>query len=243
LSDELNELANDAVQTNIDEEDDTEDLLTFNVPEEDHSILTFSKHSSAVFCCSFCPSKQYVVSGGEDDKAYVWNRDTGELIYEILDHKDSVISATFSADGNYLATGDMAGEIFCFKMNEEKEFKKVWEYSMGDMEWMKWHKSANVLMAGSSNEGEIYVWRIPSGDCKVLPGNGAKCETAEIASDGKNLFAGYGDGTVKLWDIKNNNVIMEINRDNHMGHKDRVSCVSCDPENPCFASGGEDGLL
>ncbi|XP_055387174.1 angio-associated migratory cell protein [Condylostylus longicornis] len=239
--DELLEIANSMPQSTI--EDEGDNAIGEKVPEEDHSILTFSKHNLAVFCCSLHPSKPWAVSGSEDDKAYVWNRNTGEVVQEITGHKDSVIAASFSSDGNYLATGDMAGEIFCFKISGDEEIKKVWEYSMGDMGWMMWHRAANILLAGSSVEGEIYVWRIPSGDCKVLPGNGEKCETAELTADGKKLFAGYGGGTVKLWDIKSNTVTMEVNKDHHMGHKDGVSSVSCDSDNPMYISGGEDGKI
>jgi angio-associated migratory cell protein len=92
-------------------------------------------------------------------------------------HGDSVIAAEFSYDGVYLATGDMAGDIQVFKVTQN--YKKVWEYSMGDMGWMKWHTGANVLMAGAE-AGETYIWRIPSGDCKVLQGNGSKSETASV---------------------------------------------------------------
>lgn len=71
----------------------------------------------------------------------------------------------------------MAGDIQVFK--PKNNYKKVWEFSMGDMSWMKWHKAAYVLAAGAES-GEIYIWRIPSGDCKVLLGGGEKCETAEV---------------------------------------------------------------
>ena len=148
-----------------------------NLPERDDSELTFEKHTDSLFCGNFHPNGELAVTGGEDDKAFVWKVETGEVVLEITEHKDSVIAAEFSYDGNYLATGDMAGEIRAFKV--DKNYKKVWEFSMGDMCWMKWHSKANVLMAGSDS-GEIYIWRIPSGDCKVLQGAGHKCECATV---------------------------------------------------------------
>lgn len=148
-----------------------------NLPERDDSELTFKMHTDSLFCGNFHPNGELAVTGGEDDKAFVWKVDTGEMVFEISDHKDSVIAAEFSHDGNYLATGDMAGEIRAYKV--DNKYKKVWEFSMGDMCWMKWHSKANVLMAGSDS-GEIYIWRIPSGDCKVLQGSGQKCECATV---------------------------------------------------------------
>lgn len=44
-------------------------------------------------------------SGGCDDKAYVWDAKTGEALYALEDHKDSVIAVAFNHDGKYIATG------------------------------------------------------------------------------------------------------------------------------------------
>jgi angio-associated migratory cell protein len=52
-------------------------------PIRDDAILTFSEHTSAIFCGSFHPTENWAVTGGEDDKAFVWNIDTGEVLYEV----------------------------------------------------------------------------------------------------------------------------------------------------------------
>lgn len=113
------------------------------------------------------------MTGGEDDKAYVWSTENADIVFEVAGHNDSVVAAEFSSDGAYLATGDMAGKIQVFKLAQN--YKLVWDFEMGDMSWMQWHLAANVLFAGADT-GETYVWRIPTGDCKVLDGNGHKSE-------------------------------------------------------------------
>ncbi|XP_055906939.1 angio-associated migratory cell protein isoform X1 [Eupeodes corollae] len=223
-----------------DDEDNNDAEPEPRTPVQDDAILTLRGHAGSAFTCSMHPTKDWAVTGGEDDKAIVWNTQTGEKIHTVEGHKDSVIETHFSSDGSYLATGDMAGEIMVFKISDD--LTKIWDYSMGDMCWMKWHRAANVLIAGSE-AGEIYIWRIPSGDCKILPGNGVKCESAEITGDGKKLLAGYGNGTVKLWDIKSNSIVMEVELNHPMAHKDNVSTVSCDKENPVYMTGGEDGKI
>ena len=216
-----------------------------DVPERDDSILTFEKHSDSLFCGSFNPDGTLAVTGGEDDKAFVWKTDDGEVVFEVTEHKDSVIAAEFSYDGTFLATGDMAGEVKVFKI--EKNYKKVWEFSMGDMSWMKWHRKANVLLAGS-DVGEVYIWRIPSGDCKVLQGSGEKCEIAVFTNDDKKLAAGYGDGTFKLWDVKNQQVLLNIppelreavNEDDSVPAP-AITTIDCDNENQVIIAGSVDG--
>lgn len=216
-------------------------------PERDDAILTFSKHTNSLFCGSFNSDGTLAVTGGEDDKAIIWKVDTGEVVFEVDEHKDSVIAAEFSHDDAYLATGDMAGELRVFKA--EKNYKKVWEFSMGDMSWMKWHNKANVLLAGSE-EGEIYIWRIPSGDCKVLRGSGEKCEVAKFTFDEKRLAAGYGDGSFKLWDIKNQQVLQNIPPDTSSKNEEEdeeeeqppaITTIDTDNENQVIVTGSVDG--
>lgn len=113
---------------------------------------------------------------------------------------------------------------------------------MGDMSWMRWHTAANVLLAGGE-AGEVYVWRIPSGDCKVLQGNGYKSEVGELTNDGKKLIVGYGDGTIKLWDIKASSVLQEILADSSFGHSSAITSIAADPDNGIFLSGSEDGKI
>lgn len=220
------------------EEPENDDII----PERDDSSVTFKKHTDSLFCGSFHPSGEFAVTGGEDDKAYVWSTDTGEVIFEVTDHKDSVIAAEFSTDGNFLATGDMAGEIKAFRV--DKDYKNVWEFSMGDMAWMKWHRKANVLLAGAES-GEIYIWRIPSGDCKVLGGESVKCEVGVFTSDEKRLAAGYSDGSFKLWDIKEQQVILHIppekTREDQPEVPQAITTIATDSENNLIVAGSENG--
>lgn len=222
-----------------------EEEYEFEPPERDDSVLTFSKHTDSLFCGSINPDATLAVTGAEDDKAFVWAVDSGEVVFEVTEHKDSVISAEFSYDGTFLATGDMAGEIKVFKI--EKNFKKVWEFSMGDMSWMKWHRKANLLLAGAES-GEVYLWRIPSGDCKVLQGNGSTCEVAVFTQDDKTLAAGYSDGTFKLWDVKNQQVMQNItpnatkNEDGEdLEPSPSITTIDTDNENNLIIAGCTDG--
>ena len=71
-----------------------------------------------------------VVSGGEDDKAYVWSIADGQVVLECENHTDSVTSALFSYDGSYLATADMGGFIQVWKMANKSV---VWSFDTGDL--------------------------------------------------------------------------------------------------------------
>ena len=70
-----------------------------------------------------------MASGGEDDRAFVWDRtkstgddeDGGQVILKCDGFKDSVVNVAFSHDGTYFAAADMAGNV------------KVWKLSNGNL--------------------------------------------------------------------------------------------------------------
>ncbi|XP_016994762.1 angio-associated migratory cell protein [Drosophila takahashii] len=232
-----------------DEEEDEEELRDreriANIRDE--AAVTFKEHTAPVFACSLHPAYNWAVTGSEDDRAYVWDTSTAEVLYEIADHKDTVTETHFSHDGVYLATGDLSGELFAFKVSEQREERpilaKIWEYSMSDMSWLFWHRAAHILLAGSDS-GEVFVWRIPSGDCKILPGQSSRCESGELSGDGKKLFTAYMNGSVKLWDLKSCQVLMEVNEQHPMGFGEIThAVVACERESPFYVCAEASGKM
>ena len=51
-------------------------------------------------------------------------------------------------------------------------------------QWMKWHPGAHVLLAGTV-DGDAWMWKIPSGDCKTFQGPGCTASSGLLLTDGK----------------------------------------------------------
>jgi len=49
---------------------------------------------------------------------------------------------------------------------------------------MEWHQESHILFAGAV-EGETWMWKIPSGDCKTIAGFGIQNECGKLLPDGK----------------------------------------------------------
>ncbi|XP_015181937.1 PREDICTED: angio-associated migratory cell protein [Polistes dominula] len=205
-------------------------------PEKEDATLVFTGHKSgSVFCGFLSKAGKIAVTGSEEDKAYVWDTTTGEIILNCTDHKDSIIFAEFNFDETYLATGDMSGIIQLWRLSDKS---MIWNYNMGDATWMKWHMAANVLIAGSVN-GEIFMWKVPDGDCKVLQGFGNRTEAGVILPDGKRLAVGYEDGTIRVFDLKSNNMISTI--PSNVGHNAAITALDCYIDNNLILSAAVDG--
>ncbi|XP_030637245.1 angio-associated migratory cell protein [Chanos chanos] len=204
--------------------------------EQDDSELTFSKHSGSVFCVSLDPvTNTLAITGGEDDKAFVWRVSDGEVLFECTGHKDSVTCAMFSHDSKLVASGDMSGVIKVWKVETKEE---VWSFEVGDLEWLEWHPCAPVLLAGTT-DGNVWMWKIPGGDCKTFQGPSCQSTSGKILPDGKRAMVGYEDGSIRLWDLKQGNTIHVIKgRDGHQG---ALTSMECNKDGTLVLTGSVDG--
>ncbi|XP_060570298.1 angio-associated migratory cell protein-like [Ruditapes philippinarum] len=202
---------------------------------KDMADIVFDKHTDAVFCVSIDPkSCDLVVTGGQDDKAYVWKLSTGEVLFECIGHKDSVTCTGFSHDGVYVATADISGLVIVWKIDSKEV---VFTFECSDAEWMKWHPASHVLFLGTV-DGDVWMWKIPSGDCKTLQSHGRTASCGVVLGDGKRMCVGYDDGSVKLWDLKSGTIQHSVT--GNSAHKSTVLSVDVNPLNNLIISGSTD---
>jgi hypothetical protein len=51
------------------------------------------------------------------------------------------------------------------------------------IQWLQWHPVANVLLLGTV-DGDVWMWKIPSGDCKTFQGPGCTATSGRVLPDG-----------------------------------------------------------
>lgn len=234
LADELDDVDFEEDPGNVDDEGwETEDEME---ADQDDSELTFSSHKGSVFCVSLDPvTNTMAVTGGEDDKAFVWSVSDGEVLFECTGHKDSVTCAVFSHDSSLVATGDMSGLIKVWKVETKEE---IWSFEVGDLEWLEWHPCAPVLLAGT-DEGNVWMWKVPAGDCKTFQSAACQATSGKVLPDGKRAVVGYEDGSVRVWDLKQGNAIHVIKGQD--GHQGALTCLACNKDGSLVLTGSVDG--
>lgn len=84
-----------------------------------------------MFCCSLSKNGELAATGSQEDKAYLWNTNTGEIILSTdTSHDDSVIFSEFNYNDKYVATADMRGKIKLWKTSDKT---CVWETTLNDI--------------------------------------------------------------------------------------------------------------
>lgn len=204
-SEEIEEIIDveDVVSTGelSDEEGDGKEMSPESLLPSIEPSLSLHGHTANIFTVDL--SEKLCASGGEDDIAYVWDIQSGTKLLECKGHKDSVICVRFNNKGNLLATGDMNGLIFVWDLTD---FTLKTQFDINELEWLLWHPSADILLAGSK-DGEVWMWLIPTSSCKVYPGDGSSCSAGQIVQPGTHLCAGYEDGSIRIWNLKDQSYV------------------------------------
>lgn len=160
----------------------------------------FKRHNDSVLCCSIDSRNRIAVSGGIDDTAFVWDIKTKHVIFECQGHRESVVAAAFSANSTYVATGDLNGHI---QARNTTTGNKVFEYDIDEINWILWHDSSEFVLLAGTTKGDFWMWNINDpAAVKTFPSYGHACTAAKLLPDGINIIVSYGDGSVRMFDLK-----------------------------------------
>jgi len=192
---------------------------------EDSSLNQFVEHNVAVHCLAFHPEDaNKVVSGGQDDKAFIWDilkydasaiglddeeedrRESGCL--ELADHEDTVMECGWNRSGKFVATASMDGTLRVYRCSKGMALVSALELD-DEVTFMRWHpaeKRRNELMAGGKDKN---VWmfeydkkRKSFENIQILSGHSAEIECGGFTrfNGGQYAFSGDQDGMIVVWD-------------------------------------------
>ncbi|XP_053208424.1 angio-associated migratory cell protein-like [Panonychus citri] len=194
----------------------------------------FAGHSGPVFCCSLNSKGDLAVTGGEDDKAYIWSTNSFQVVGQ-LDFEDSVIDVGFNCDDTLIAAIDMEGYVqVCSLSNGER----VYDYDIGaDINWLQWHPTLpETLMVGTQTDC-TYILSLDY-TTKDLRGPGADNPAGTFFRDGQKAVTGYENGTIRIWDTVISKPIYTIKPPS--AHKDSVISLEVKKDDSLIASGSLD---
>lgn len=214
-------------------------------------IREVSAHEKWIRKIASSPDKTLVASVADDMKCQLWNVETGELVRTLEGHEpmtpqhypSMLFAATFSADGQYLATADKVGHIVVWEVSTGNQLAAIeapltytWDpkqrrHSIGGIRSLAFSADGTLLAAGGTGQInnvdhlealariEIFDWQ--KGErTHEFPGDEVKGLVEFMAFDpeGKWLVGVGGDhgGFVKFVDLGEKKTLKQITVGGHI---------------------------
>jgi guanine nucleotide-binding protein subunit beta-2-like 1 protein len=164
--------------------------------------ITESGHNGWVSCVRFSPNTQtpLIVSGGWDNMVKVWDLTTCKLKTDLPGHTANINAVTVSPDGSLCASGGKDGTAMLWDLNEGKF---LYQLDAGDdINALIFSPNHYWLCAATSKC--IKIWDLESKSLveELAPDTQRKipaCISLAWSSDGVNLFSGYTDKLIRVW--------------------------------------------
>jgi len=178
------------------------------------------------------------VSGGGDDKAYVWNTSSGQQLYAVEGHTDTVNNVAFSHDGSMFAVGSMDGTITVHNSADASLISTL-EGPASDIEFFAWHPKGPVIVAGSADT-TLWMWTASNGKCmQVYSAHMGAVLCGSFTHDGKVVVSGSEDGSAIAWNPRSAQPIHHFKGASF--HEGPINALACHPSQRLLLTGSQDG--
>jgi guanine nucleotide-binding protein subunit beta-2-like 1 protein len=183
-------------------------LKIWNVKGECVYTLDKDCHTDWVSCVRFSPAVQspVIVSGGWDNVVKVWSLADFRCLHTLKGHTGYVSTVTVSPDGSLCASGGKDGVAKLWDLNRgESLYELPCNETINQLAF-----SPNRYWLCAATETTIHIWDLESKATiaeLTAPKSEEKksspeCLSVAWSADGSTLFAGFTDGTIRAWGVK-----------------------------------------
>ena len=182
----------------------------------------------------------------EDGYVEIRTLDGFELKIKWKAHDKAVDAATYSRNGQWIAT---AGQDGLAKIWDARTGVLVQTFRPGDIVWSVAFNGDDSLLLTSSDLGMADIWNVASGERLISipcarsesetgPDNRIAAHAATFSPNGMFLAIGCGDGTVNIWDINAHSWKEQL-----VSPSSPVWSVVFSPDGEKVAASAEDGTV
>ncbi|VEU22770.1 DEKNAAC103844 [Brettanomyces naardenensis] len=167
-------------------------------------IETLQGHSDWASCVRCSPSDNaLVLSAGWDKVVKTWDLTDGSLLADFVGHNGYISCITISPDGSLCASGGKDGVIILWDLSSRQI---LYTLNAGN-EINALAFSPNRFWLCAATSSSIMIFNLQERSLKdelkpeVAEGKTPECISLAWSSDGQNLFSGYTDNLIRVWQV------------------------------------------
>jgi WD40 repeat protein len=196
-------------------------------------------HSLGINAAAFSPDGRFILTGGYENSARLWEAATGRELRRFEGHSSSINSVAFSPDGRRVLTGSTDQTARLWDAATGAELRRFDGHS-GAINSVAFSPNGRFVLTGS-HDRTARLWDAATGKhLRSFAGHSAEVNAAAFSPDGRLVLTGAGDPfssdfSARLWETETG---AEVSR--FEGHSSRVVSVSFSPDGRTVLTGDGD---
>ncbi|MDO4575477.1 MAG: WD40 repeat domain-containing protein [Planctomycetia bacterium] len=154
-------------------------------------------HTKTITCCALSPGGQYALSGGMDDKAVLWNVNTGSRYSTLDKHSDAVYAVAFNPNGRNYVTGTEDGKIRVWNMKDDALLFTLPGHD-GTITSLSFSGDGRTLLSGS-RDNTVILWDMASSNQLQKLFSEVEVTDAYLSANEQYALSNLFDKVAVLW--------------------------------------------
>ncbi|WP_439661666.1 eIF2A-related protein [Lentzea sp. HUAS TT2] len=206
-------------------------------PPSGAKLNYFSGPSGPVNVITWSPDHLRLLTGGNDNVAYVWDVATGQQLHRLTGHGSGINAIDCSLDNTRILTGSHDNTIRVWDATTGKQLLQLTGHH-GHVRSVAWSPdNTRILTAGDDNT--IRIWDATTGkQLHKLTGHDDEMNAVAWSPDNTRILTAGDDNTARVWDATTGKQLLQLT-----GHDDEVRSVAWSPDNTRILTGSHDNTI